>query len=249
MKVGLKLWSSNPAEYVENSGFADFIEVTPVSLESVQKFAKKDYEYTIHVPHEHFGFNPILDQAKSQKLLERSVKAARMLKADRLIMHTGYFKHEPSEAETHAGLAAVAKLVKGNSYGLVLIENSIPGPVYPEDEGSHYTSYDYAGLKELLDLSGAGFCLDLEHAAFTAKSLGISYGKMVGSLMKLKPDYFHLSGAKLSLNEHNHHLSIFESDINLDFVKKLLQKAGKPVCLETPMDIGQRKREVEFLKR
>lgn len=253
MEVGIKLWSTNPVKYVNDSDFADFIEVLPINAVSLDKFAKRKNNYTIHVPHEAFGFNPILSMKKSKKLLQRAVRAAKKLKAELLIMHTGRIKEEPNEKFIRESIKAAAKIAKTASYGRLLIENSYPKSAFDIDEGNYYLCYDYKHIKELLEMTGAGFCLDFEHAAITAHQLGLDYKGYVAKLMKLKPEYFHFSGTKLpklpsGTSSEGHHVSILEGDIDLNFVKETIKKANKPVCLETPIDIEQRKMEVEFLK-
>ena len=247
MEVGIKMWSTNPIKYIEDSDFADFIEVLPRSVKSLEKFARRPYNYTVHVPHEIFGFSPILNMKKSQKLLNQAIAAAKKLKAEVLIMHSGYLKEKPDEKTIKEGIRSVANLAKNASYGTVLIENSYPECFIELEKGKYYLSYDYERLRELLELSGAGFCLDFEHAAIAAHQLGLDYNRYVATLMKLEPEYFHLSGTSLASGKH--HSTIFEGDIDLEFVKKILKKANKPVCLETPIDIEQRKREVAFLKK
>lgn len=248
MKVGLKLWSSNPAKVVEESKFADFVEVLPVDMKSLAKFAKYDYEYTVHVPHEYFGFSPLMDYKKSLKLVKRTTEAAKKLKAGWMVMHTGRIKGKPTENAINAAAKAIAKLAKEARYDKTILENSIVNEIRKGEEIS-YVGYNYEQMKQLLEESGVGFCLDLEHAAIAAHQLGLDYEKLVASLMKLKPDYFHLSGTKPDkYGPYGHHLSIFDSDIDNDFVKKTIQKANKPVCLETPIDTAQRRKEYEFLK-
>lgn len=254
MEVGIKLWSTNSVKYVNDSDFADFIEVLPINAISLDKFAKRKNKYTIHVPHELFGFSPILNMEKSKKLLQRAVSAAKKLKAELLIMHTGRVKEEPNEKFIRESIKAAAKIAKTASYGRILIENSYPKSAFDIDEGNYYFCYDYEHIKELLEMAGAGFCLDFEHAAIAARQLGLDYRGFVAELMKLKPEYFHFSGTMLlkldpKTRSEGHHTSIFEGDIDLNFVKKTIKKANKPVCLETPVDIEQRKKEVEFLKQ
>lgn len=244
MKVGIKLWSTNSAEYIDGAGFADFVEVMPVDEKSLQKFIGRDYEYTVHIPHENFGFNPALDYYKSQKILEKAIKAAKKLKADKLIMHTGYLREKPNKEKTQEAAMLVSKLAKSVSHGRVFLENSTIAET-SNGENRNFMFYNYETLKELLEMSGAGFCMDLEHATVAAREMGISYQAHVAELMKLKPDYIHLSGTQ----KEGRHTSIFESEISPDFAKKTIKKAGKPVCLETPIDMTQRKREVEFLKK
>lgn len=250
MQVGIKLWSTNPVKYVEDSGFADFIEVLPINSKSLDKFEKRKRKYTIHVPHELFGFSPIHDMRKSQKLLNHAVSAAKKLKAELLIMHTGLIEKKPNEKFVREATKAAAKLAKTVSYGRLLIENSYPKAAFDIDNGKYYFCYDYEHLRELLEITGAGFCLDLEHAAIAAHQLGLDYKGFVAELMKLKPEYFQLSGVRLDTRVYSkgHHQSIFEGDIDLNFVKETIKKVNRPVCLETPLDPEQRKKEVVFLK-
>lgn len=248
MEVGIKLWSSNPDKYVEEAGFADFVEVLPVDMEGIERLARKKYAYTVHVPHEVFDFSPMLNYKKSQELLKLTLEAAKKLKASWMIMHTGYLNQPPDEETEARSITAVAKLAREANYPKLILENSVVKEDY-KGRKRNYIFYSYEQIKQMMEESGAGFCLDLEHAAIAAYQLGVEYEAYVAKLMKLKPDYFHLSGTKPHMyGPYGHHLSIFEGNIDLEFVKRLLKKAGKPVCLETPIDIEQRKKEVRFLK-
>ncbi len=248
MKVGIKLWSSNKQEIIDQSGFADFVEVLPVDLKSISKFASKKYEYTTHVPHEYFGFYPSLRYEKTLKLVRLTLKAAKKLNSSWMVMHTGRIKGKATEEATTGAVKAVARLAKEANYSKMILENSIVSETH-KGEKIRYFGYSYEQIKRLLEATNAGFCLDLEHAAIAAFQLGIDYKELVTSLLKLKPDYFHLSGAKLlEYGPKGHHISIFEGDLDRNFVREVLRKAKKPVCLETPIDIEQRKKEVEFLK-
>ncbi len=247
MKVGIKLWSTNPVEYVDGAGFADFVEVMPVDEKSLQKFIGRSYEYTTHVPHESFGFNPALDLEKSRKLLEQGILAAKKLKSEKLVMHASHFFEKSNEQAIHKAIVTTAKLAKESGFEGLLIENST---IYEHvgDHTRYYIGHSYEQIKELLELSGTGFCLDLEHVAIAANQLGISFQEHANSLLKLKPEYFHLSGARFSPT-HGHHLGLFEGDVDKEFAREVLRKAKKPVCLETPIDMAQRKKEVEFMKK
>ncbi len=250
MRVGIKLWSTNPISYFEEAGFADFVEVMPVSLSDLPKIARIKRTYTAHVPHERFGFNPALEYEKSSALLQQGIAAAKFLKSDELIMHASHYFEEPGEQAVQKAIAMTAKLAKEACFPGLLIENSTVYEVV-KDRTRFYIGYSYEQMKELLELSGAGFCLDLEHAAIAASQLGTTFQKQANELLKLKPDYFHLSGAHFTPGERHlgHHLSLFEGEVDKDFAKSVLKKANKQVCLETPIDISQRKREVEFLKK
>lgn len=249
MQVGIKLWSSNPISYFEEAGFADFVEVMPVSLSDLPKIAQIGRTYTTHVPHEGFGFNPALDYEKSKALLAQGVAAAKLLKSDKLIMHASHYYEQPDEKAIRKAIEMTVKLAKEAGFPGLLIENSTVYEVV-KDHTRFYIGYSYEQMKELLELSGAGFCLDLEHAAIAASQLGTTFQKQANELLKLKPDYFHLSGAHFSPKDRHlgHHLSLFEGEVDKDFAREVLRKANKQVCLETPIDTSQRKREVEFLK-
>ena len=246
MKVGIKLWSTNSVEYIDGAGFADFIEVMPVDEKSLQKFLGRDYEYTTHTPHESFGFNPVLDYEKSLKLLEKGIAAAKKLKSEKLVMHASYFFEKPDEQAVQKAITMTAKLAKEGGFAGLLIENST---VYEavKDCTRYYIGHSYEQMKQLLELTGAGFCLDLEHAAIVAHQLGISFREQTSQLLKLKPSYFHLSGAGFA--NHSQHISLFEGDVDKEFAREVIRKAKMPVCLETPIDMEQRKKEVEFLKK
>ena len=71
MKIGIKLWSSNPSKYIESAGFADFVEVLPVDEKSVARFAKHKHNYTVHVPHEYFGYYPAMHYEKTPNPLHK----------------------------------------------------------------------------------------------------------------------------------------------------------------------------------
>ena len=245
MKVGIKLWSTNSVEYIDKAGFADFVEVMPVDEKSLQKFSGRDYEYTTHVPHESFGFNPALDYEKSLKLLEKGITAAKQLKSEVLVMHASHFFEQPDEDKVQEAIAKTAKVAKAGGFAGLVIENST---VHEAVNGRtrHYIGYNYDQMKQLLELTGAGFCLDLEHAAIVAHQLGISFREQTSQLLKLKPSYFHLSGAGFA--NHSQHISLFEGDVDKEFAREVIRNAKKPVCLETPIDMEQRKKEVEFLK-
>lgn len=248
MEVGVKLWTTNPPEQFKQAAeFADFIEIMPVDLESLDRLPATKLNYNVHVPHERFGFSPAIDMEKSSKLLQQAVTAAKKLKAETIVMHTGCLKEAPTKQMTDKAIEAAARLARTAQHGRLLIENSIPKDRFRDGSERHFICYNYEQLKTVMEASGAGLCLDFEHAAITAHQLGLDYRQLVSQLMKLKPEYFHLSGTRLK--ENGHHLSIFEGDLDLNYTKQVLQKAGKPVCLETPLDTEQRRKEVEFLKR
>jgi deoxyribonuclease IV len=240
MEVGLKFWSRNPVEYIDEAKFADFLEVLPVDEKSLEKFEGRDYRYAIHVPHENFGFSPAVDLKTSKKLLYMSIKAADRLKAEWIIMHSGAAGDDVEKA-----MKAIIALVKEANDNRILIENS--GIITYDDkrEEDPKIAHDIDELKRLLE-SGMGFCLDMEHAAVVAKQYGFDYEEYLDKLAKLKPDYVQVSGTKLDLGKR--HLSIFDSVIKPEFVKSFAKGINKPLCLETPLDMDQRKKEVEFLK-
>ncbi len=92
---------------------------------------------------------------------------------------------------------------------------------------------------------GFKFCMDFGHAVATAAHFKKDYKKIVQEFAKLRPEYFHLSGNQKGEDKH---ASIFDADTDIGFFKKIIQENGSPVCLETPLDLQKRKKEVDYLK-
>ncbi|MBI2133168.1 hypothetical protein HYU11_00640 [Candidatus Woesearchaeota archaeon] len=237
MEVGLKFFSTNKVT-ARDYGFADFIEVLPVPGHPVSDFVGLSTRLRVHCPHDQFGFNPSDETIRSRNkmILEETVSAADKLDADIIVIHAGF--NSPRLKIKNSKKTAMDFL---NEFfdKRFHVENLLP-----VDNDMVWVGYGPDEIAEFQD-QGFKFCLDFGHAIDTATRLGKDRKKYIGEFMKLKPDYFHLSG---TINGFDRHSSILDSDIDLDNIKMLIKKSGKPVCLETPLDPEKRKREVALLK-
>lgn len=238
MQVGVKYYSHNKIER-KDFEFADFVEVLPVPGNITGVFGQQKFKYTIHCAHDAFGFNPSNAKAheKSRAIVNDAINAADQLGAKVIVVHAGF--NTPALKIKEPKKNAI-KFLQKHFDKRMHIENLLP-----VDGEMTWVAYSPDEIAEFQDL-GFKFCLDFGHAVATAAHFGKDYREYVDQFAGLKPDYFHLSGTFKGVDKHR---SIFDTDADVDFFKSIIKKAGKPVCLETPLDSEQRKKEVEFLKK
>ena len=240
MEVGIKLWSRDHTALAD-CGFADFIEVMPVPGVSLERFKSYDYKYAIHAPHSEFGLNladPKLEK-KNMELLSLAVKAADELNADVIVVHTGFTSDKLKIKNPVENINAFFKKFRDERFH---VENLLAA-----EASRVYSGKTPEELTEITAPFGFKFCFDFGHAIGAANTKGIDYKKLVDAFLKLKPDYFHLSGTNLD-KEVDGHLSLFDGNLDISWAKKIIAKRNRPVCLETPLNIEQRKKEVKLLK-
>ena len=93
-------------------------------------------------------------------------------------------------------------------------------------------------MKEILEVSGAGFCLDFTHAIKSAKSQNIDAKEFINKLMTLNPKVFHVCDAD-SEEEKDQHMNLGKGNLDLAFIKsKILENGSKMVVFETPKEDG-----------
>ncbi len=238
MEVGVKFFSHNKI-VKKDFEFADFVEVLPVPGNPVGVFGSMKFKYRVHCPHDAFGFNPsdTKNSSKNEAIIKEAIAAADRLKADTIVVHAGF--NTPKLKLKNPKKTAMEFMQK-HFDKRICMENLLP-----VDKDMVWVAYSPEEIAEFKDL-GFGFCLDFGHAVDTATHLKKDYKEYVNEFVRLKPDYFHLSG---TLNGKDRHASIFDTDADVGFFKQIIKKAGKPVCLETPLDSERRRKEVEFLKR
>ncbi len=235
MQTGLKFYSTNKVTEKDFS-FADFIEVLTVPENPVGDFDNFDKKFRIHCPHSEHGFNPCAKNENNTRILKIATDAADKLNADIIVVHSGFNtdKLNIRDAKKNA-----MEFLTEHFDERLCVEN-----LMPQDSEMKWITYLPEHLTVYRD-SGFKFCLDFGHAIETATQLKKNYKDFIQDFLRLKPDYFHLSGTQKGRDMH---LSILDSDADVEFMKKAILKAGKPVCLETPLDTGKRKKEVESLK-
>jgi endonuclease IV len=244
MEIGLKFYSTNGLEKFKGLGFVDFIEVLPVPgrFELLKNIKKLGLKCKIHVPHSGFDFNPCnkSEEKKNIKMLKESIRAADFLEADTIVIHPGYNSDRLKIKNPEQNMMDFFSKISDDR---IFLENSMI-----ELEGLCYKGGNFADrLKELLDRFGFRFCFDFSHAAGTCFFIKKDFKEFVKDFLKLKPAYFHVSDNLMDGKDH--HLHLGDGKLGINFIKKIVKQAGKPVCLEVPLDTEGRKRDVEFLRK
>jgi deoxyribonuclease-4 len=94
--------------------------------------------------------------------------------------------------------------------------------------------YSPAQIEELIGDGDRGLCLDLNHAAKAAVSMGVDYREYVQDFLVFDPKMFHISDGTLD-NEKDEHLNIGEGDYDFEFLMScVIICTPKYVTLETP---------------
>ena len=109
--------------------------------------------------------------------------------------------------------------------------------------------YSPAQIEELIGDGDRGLCLDLNHAAKAAVSLGVDYRAYIKGFMRLKPNMFHMSDGMLS-EERDEHLGIGEGEYDLGYLMGVIE-AGGLVTVETPrvkISLDEDKKNLYILK-
>jgi len=225
IKFGLKLWSTNiglidQAIHLIDEKIFDYIELFVIPDTQISPFMV-DVSYIIHIPHEKFGVN-IGDAIKKEYNLQKideSIAWADRLNARYLILHAG-----------HGSMKHATDVLREIADDRLLIEN-VP-KVGLNDE--LMIGYSPAQIEELIGDGDRGLCLDLNHAAKAAVSLGVDYREYVQDFSVFDPKMFHISDGTLD-NEKDEHLNIGEGDYDFDYLLQcVLGSASGLVTVETP---------------
>ena len=170
-------------------------------------------------------------------MINESIAWADQINAKHLMLHAG-----------HGSMQHATDLLRGLSDSRLLIEN-VP-KVGLNDEPM--IGYSPAQIEELIGDGDRGLCLDLNHAAKAAVSLGVDYKEYVRDFLVFDPKMFHISDGTLD-NEKDEHLNIGEGDYDFDYLLRcVLSSASGLVTVETPRryqgSLGEDLRNVLVLK-
>jgi deoxyribonuclease-4 len=224
MKIGVKTFNNEEfLKYFEDK--ANFFEVQAIQKNNYDFLKKFSKPMIIHAEHMGFGINPT-DKKIYEKNLN-SLNFARELadktKSKKIILHPGHIINNNYSKEQSI------YFVNSLNDKRIIIEN-----LSPINNGICETPKE---MKEFMKLTGAGFCLDINHAIQTALILGIDYMKFLKDFLKLKPVHFHIGGQKL-LKEDIAHKSFKDSELNLREILKLFPKDAE-ITLETAIPIKE----------
>ena len=240
MKVGVKTYNDeNFLDHFRNK--CDFFEVQAIQENDYDFLKNFKKPMVIHAEHQGFGVNACDPGLKAKKL--KSINFARKLAdsvgAKNIILHAGMLLNDKCSKEVSV------KFVKSINDKRIIIENHSS---YSKGLGSTPEK-----MKEFLDLTGAGFCFDFNHAISSARQGKLDEFKMIKEFIKLKPRHYHLGGQRfiniLGLYKKDiTHLAFMDSDIDLKRIVKLIPSSGT-VTLETAMGISKVEDDLGIMKK
>lgn len=233
MNIGLKLWSTNLANYAKEAlrlyenGYCSYVElyaVPGIFEETATGWKNLNIPFTLHCPHFAHGFN--LSKAElsdsNRKLFDEVRRFADFLNVDFIVIHGGI----------GGDVEETAKQLKALNEPRALIENKPYKAVPIIAPGKICVGYSPEQIELIKNESGCGFCLDFNHAICAANSFKLNHIDYLKEFMKLKPDMFHLSDLPDEKTEYDGHFHLGEGQIDLKSFAQFMKKDSK-VSLET----------------
>lgn len=256
MKIGLKLWSNNDnylpqAEKLRDEGLFDFIELylVPGTKKYLPRWKSLMVPYIIHAPHSFHGFN-LADGSRKEnnlRLYDEARYFADELGAPFVIIHPGVFGSGTEREPKHESVKEQLKMLNDKR---ILVENK---PYKAVDNLGICAGASPEEIRDYVNASGAGFCLDVNHALKYAISRDKDYAEVVGDFMDIRPKVVHLCGLDDTAPEDKH-LHLYESGIDLrDTLDILKGQEVEYYTVETPKnsenDLDDFRKDVICLKK
>lgn len=246
MEIGLKYFPGTLKRFMADPRFGevlkliDFVELTAVRGEDIAGFEDFPKPITIHCMHSYpgFMFNPANPSKKQENrsLLETAIQAADTLGSDIIVVHTGV-------KESGSSLEEAGRFLKGFRDGRIRMENM---PF--KDWGFELMGNNPEEIRQLIEMTGHGFCLDLAHSAESCHFHGKGETLFTEEYLKLKPDYFHFSDTVLKEPGYSsYHKHLGEGHLDMKKMLRLLPEQAR-VCLEVPLDLDGRIRDIKILR-
>lgn len=231
MKIGVKTYMGK--EYIEHfAKIVDFIEIIGLSKENFIK----NKNIIVHCQHERFKIN-LANKIKEKENIEAiktAIEIADFCNSKRIIVHPGYIENE------HCSLENSMNILKKFNDPRVITE-TMP-KIYKNNQFLCSTPEE---LKEYMEKTKAGFCLDINHSISSAITQNREPYEYLKEFIKLKPIQIHLGGQKLP--EDLTHLSFSESNIDLKKALKYLPEDSE-IILEVTQDIKETEKDIQILK-
>jgi endonuclease IV len=241
MKIGVKTF--NEIEILEKfKDHVDFFEIMALDKPNPQvlEFIKNsNMPIIIHSQHAGFGINNA-DKSKinkNKKAMEKAIEHANHSNAKRIIVHPGEKENETCSENNSL------EFIKSFPDSRIIIENM---PKIPLTKGI-CLGYSPESIKLFMEKTGAGFCLDINHAICSAIENDLDYKSYLKDFIKLKPAHYHLGGQKIRKNRQTH-LSLEDSEINIKEIVELLP-ANAEITLETTTDLNKIQRDIDIIKK
>lgn len=250
IKFGLKIWSTNSKDLFKEAVMLfekkeiDFVElyIVPDSLKSGEYDILNDLKNiktTIHTPHTEHNFDIFwLEDSKIRLFKEQVIKTADFLGSKFIIVHAGVGDSEAIFREN------IGKINDKR----ILIENMTKVGINNE----LCFGYSFKQMKFISDC-GFDFCLDFAHAIKSALSQKIYYKKFIEDIInQFCPVYFHISNGKLTLQQADEHMNLFDGEFDIKWIKELLLKlTGKKdvyLVFETPKEGNGLENDIKNIK-
>lgn len=232
-KLGLKIWSTNdfyikPAIELYDRKIFDYLELYVVpgsAAEYLTRWEEVDLPMVLHAPHFNAGFNLSLKIVElNNRSLIREVEAFRKaLDPKDIIFHPG----------TNGSIDETIRQVKifekefPSLFDLAVMENKPKMGI----KGEVCVGASPEEMKELVDKTGLGFCLDMGHAICYATWKGVEYKNVIRQFMKLNPKIYHLSDGHIH-SQTDMHLNFGKGNFNLQEIISVIPQNAY-VSIET----------------
>lgn len=191
-EIGLKLWSVNSGAWrrealrLYEQGTYDYLELyaVPGTVDTIPLWQELRIPAVIHAAHFKHGFNLALAEsaAENRRIYDEMRRFADALEARYIIFHGGTFG---CIEETARQLAALGE-------SRALIENK---PAITRNEGNilECRGSTAVEIREVMEASACGFCLDIPHALCAANYHGVSHDALLREFCALRPAMYHLA--------------------------------------------------------
>lgn len=231
MRYGLKIRSTTQnlfagAADLVHQGVFDFIELALIPGFSQAKIVKSlsGLPMTFHAPHERHGVNLAIETLLNEKFIAPTLILANKVAAQRIIFHPGI----------HGTLEMLRNNLGAIHDPRMLIEN-MPYRCLEELGGGTCMGATFKEL-EILKKNGYTFCLDFGHAFKSALSQEKDPYDFIRELFSLDPVHFHLCDVGSGI-EYDEHRNLGEGELNIKWIKKMLEKIKDPwLVFETPKE-------------
>jgi sugar phosphate isomerase/epimerase len=234
MKIGVKTYNNEQfLRYFEKK--ADFFEIMAIENNDYSFLKKFHKEIVIHAQHRGFGINNS-DKNNYKKNLDSinyAKKIADMTNSKKIIIHPGELMNENCSFDNSI------EFIKENYDKRFLVENM------PGNKKFKRLCETPEEIKEYMKKTGAGLCLDINHAILKAQLLKIDYIDFIKDLIKIKPKHYHIGGQDILKNIE--HICFKESNYNLKKVINILPKDSN-LTMETETDINKTNDDINILK-
>ncbi|MFC1595728.1 sugar phosphate isomerase/epimerase family protein [Candidatus Margulisiibacteriota bacterium] len=232
-QIGLKLWSINDnyilsAQKLYQDGAFDYIElyVVPGTFNKYgQMWKDLNIPVNIHAPHFMHGMNLAIEEKKEENvsLIKEIQLYSELLNSEYIVFHPGI---NGTINSTIAQLNTIIEQLDSGTSDKILIENMPHISLY--NDVCRGATIDE--IKEVLDNTSVGFCLDIGHAVKTALYFKVNYSEYLSDLGKLNPAVIHLSDGMLD-SIYDQHLPIGEGEFDMAKIMSTINRFNNEYLL------------------